>query len=76
MQWFTYDQIIHFHLKCEQVFFNSPGWYLKIVQRIIDITDYETDSAKIVDALTPMFRGNQSLVNLFRRLFPDLPPPT
>lgn len=75
MQWLMYDQVIQFHLSCEQYFFSTEGWYWKIIQKIIEVTEFEKDSQKIVDAITPMFKGNQELTDQFIRLFPDLPPP-
>ena len=52
-----------------------PGWYEKINQKLIHVIENEKDSHKIVELITPMFRGNQNLLNEFTRIFPDLPPP-
>ena len=75
MQWLMYDSVIHFHLTCEEYFYDKPGHYEKIIEKIIEVTDRTRDSQKIVDGVKPLFRGNQDLLHQFIRLFPDLPPP-
>ncbi|XP_012563928.2 GON-4-like protein isoform X2 [Hydra vulgaris] len=75
LQWLSYEQVLRFHLCCEQAFVSQPGWYSKIIQKIVDVFEVSLNSKYIVDTITPMFKGNTALVHQFIKMFPDLSPP-
>ncbi|XP_065662276.1 GON-4-like protein isoform X3 [Hydra vulgaris] len=75
LQWLSYEQVLRFHLCCEQAFVSQPGWYNKIIQKIVDVFEVSLNSKYIVDTITPMFKGNTALVHQFIKMFPDLSPP-
>ena len=75
MQWLSFERVLRFHLCCEQAFVSQPGWYNKIVQKIVDVTEISGNSKYIVDTVTPMFKGNTTLIHQFIKMFPDLSPP-
>jgi len=75
MEWLQFDLVLKFHLQTEQHFFNTPGHYKRITDKIVEVTSRTHNSKQIVSEVAPLFHGDTNLRNLFVRLFPDLSPP-